>query len=219
MLSDGRTMILPQTISADGTRYANKDDSVIFWSKGNGLVFTENGKETYTGCIQIAPDSESLPHVYINTTQKFSIRYPLGYSVKDATEDWFGVGFFIATSTTVGTNLSTDTHMSVEEINTKSGSTEECTAGRFLGRELQTISTTTENGVTYSVGTASGAGAGNRYEETIYALIGTNPCFAVRYFIHYSAIENYSEGSVKAFDMQALFTEFDAIRHTLIIGQ
>src|SRR5258708_1849818 len=34
-LSDGRVMTLNQTISADGTRYSNTDDSFTFWSKGN----------------------------------------------------------------------------------------------------------------------------------------------------------------------------------------
>src|SRR5690349_923613 len=31
-LSDGRTVDLPQTISADGARYASADGSVIFWN-------------------------------------------------------------------------------------------------------------------------------------------------------------------------------------------
>jgi len=53
-LSDGRAMTLPQTLSADGARYANADESIVFWSKGNGLTFTENGKETYLGCVENA---------------------------------------------------------------------------------------------------------------------------------------------------------------------
>ena len=47
-------MTLPQTLSADGARYANADESIVFWSKGNGLTFTENGKETYLGCVENA---------------------------------------------------------------------------------------------------------------------------------------------------------------------
>ena len=48
--SDGRSLALPQTISADGARYGNKDDSIVFWSKGSDLMFTENGTSTYMGC-------------------------------------------------------------------------------------------------------------------------------------------------------------------------
>lgn len=52
VLSDGRKINLPQTISADGVRYANSDDSFIFWSKGNGAFIMENNVQTYTNCIQ-----------------------------------------------------------------------------------------------------------------------------------------------------------------------
>jgi hypothetical protein len=71
----------------------------------------------------------------------------------------------------------------------------------------------------YSVASSTGAAAGNRYDETVYALPGTNPCIAVRYFIHYGVIENYPAGTVRAFDEAALRSEFDAIRRTLINNQ
>jgi hypothetical protein len=35
MLSDGRSLSLPQVMSASGARYANKDESFVFWNKGN----------------------------------------------------------------------------------------------------------------------------------------------------------------------------------------
>ena len=66
---------------------------------------------------------------------------------------------------------------------------------------------------------STGAAAGNRYEETVYTLPGTNPCIAVRYFIHYGVFQNYPAGTVREFDQQALLASFDAIRHTLVIVQ
>jgi membrane-bound inhibitor of C-type lysozyme len=51
-LSDGRSMTLPQTISADGTRYANADESFIFWSKGDGAFVMEGNAQTYVNCAQ-----------------------------------------------------------------------------------------------------------------------------------------------------------------------
>ena len=52
VLSDGRNYDLPQTISADGGRYANADESFVFWSKGDGVIVLENGVEKdYTGCV------------------------------------------------------------------------------------------------------------------------------------------------------------------------
>ena len=51
-LSDNRKMILPQTISADGGRYANKDESFVFWSKGDGVMILENNQEKdYKNCV------------------------------------------------------------------------------------------------------------------------------------------------------------------------
>jgi len=52
ILSDGRNFDLPQTISADGGRYANSDESFVFWSKGDGALVMENNVEkNYTGCF------------------------------------------------------------------------------------------------------------------------------------------------------------------------
>lgn len=51
-LDDGSVMTLPQTISADGARYANADESFVFWSKGTGAFITQNGEETYSDCVQ-----------------------------------------------------------------------------------------------------------------------------------------------------------------------
>jgi membrane-bound inhibitor of C-type lysozyme len=61
VLSDGRQMTLPQTISADGARYSNGNPQIaagqpgaetfIFWSKGNGAFVQENGTTTYNNCL------------------------------------------------------------------------------------------------------------------------------------------------------------------------
>jgi hypothetical protein len=80
-------------------------------------------------------------------------------------------------------------------------------------------STLSDNGVDYSVAQGGGAGAGNLYSETVYAIPGSSACTAVRYFIHSSQIGNYPPGMVTAFNKQALLTQFDAIRHSLVLSQ
>ncbi len=50
-LSDGRSIKLPHVISASGARYANKDESIIFWNKGNTAFITEGATTTYKECI------------------------------------------------------------------------------------------------------------------------------------------------------------------------
>jgi membrane-bound inhibitor of C-type lysozyme len=52
-LSDGRSLALPQATSASGARYASKDESFVFWNKGDTAFITEgkDGKETYSDCV------------------------------------------------------------------------------------------------------------------------------------------------------------------------
>lgn len=50
-LSDGREIDLEQTISGSGARYANADESIVFWNKGDTAFIQENGKETYSDCV------------------------------------------------------------------------------------------------------------------------------------------------------------------------
>lgn len=54
ILSDGRKIELPQAISASGARYANSDESFVFWNKGNTAFIEENGQTTFTDCLEAA---------------------------------------------------------------------------------------------------------------------------------------------------------------------
>ena len=50
-LSDGRKLSLPQARSGSGARYANGDESFVFWNKGNTAFVEEGGKTTYADCV------------------------------------------------------------------------------------------------------------------------------------------------------------------------
>jgi len=50
-LSDGRQIKLPQAMSASGARYANADESFVFWNKGDTAFITESGSTTFTDCL------------------------------------------------------------------------------------------------------------------------------------------------------------------------
>jgi membrane-bound inhibitor of C-type lysozyme len=47
-LSDGRNIKLPQAMSGSGARYANKDESFVFWNKGDTAFVTEGKDEAMT---------------------------------------------------------------------------------------------------------------------------------------------------------------------------
>ncbi|TSC51896.1 MAG: hypothetical protein LiPW41_663 [Parcubacteria group bacterium LiPW_41] len=58
-LSDGRNMLLSQAISASGARYANQDESFVFWNKGNTAFIDEKGEVTFKDCIEKIAGDES----------------------------------------------------------------------------------------------------------------------------------------------------------------
>ncbi len=80
------------------------------------------------------------------------------------------------------------------------------------------VQQTGRKGIVWSVTHGSDAGAGNFYEETIYAVVGTQRCLAIRYFIHSTNIGNYDPGTVRAFDEKALIATFDKIRDSFRIS-
>ena len=52
-LADDKKLTLPQTLSGSGIRYANPDESFVFWSKGD-TAFVEEGANravTYADCV------------------------------------------------------------------------------------------------------------------------------------------------------------------------
>jgi len=224
-LSDGRTMSLPQAVSASGARYANADETFVFWNKGNTAFITENAQniETYSNCVaSTTTGPEEIWNTFASSTLGFSLQYPPSYTVDQtyqynllgpANPKIKGVKFSIPKSMATGSNLSSsDTGISIEWI---PGLTR-CTASAFFGQKVvpQTIK---DDGTSYSVASTSDAGAGNFYDETVYALDGSNPCQAFRYFIHSTNINNYEPGAVQEFDRAALLEQFDRIRRSLTV--
>lgn len=51
-LSDLRKMELNRAISASGARYANSDETFVFWNKGDTAFVEENGQTTYADCLE-----------------------------------------------------------------------------------------------------------------------------------------------------------------------
>lgn len=49
-LGDGRKLKLPQAEAASGIRYANQDESFVFWSKADEAFIAEGETITYADC-------------------------------------------------------------------------------------------------------------------------------------------------------------------------
>lgn len=147
---------------------------------------------------------------------QFSVEYPDTYTVNTKYtytalgpgKDIPGVAFTIPASLAAGTNLSEDSYVSVEQL--KSGA---CEAKSFLG-STQSARVVEENGTSWSAAQGGGAGAGNFYDETVYAAKFGAQCYGLRLFIHSTNIGNYDPGTVIEFNREALDEVFAQFRAT-----
>ena len=79
----------------------------------------------------------------------------------------------------------------------------ECLAPSMEGPS--TFSTTTINGVPFSVFKTSDAGAGNYYKTTSYRTLHNGTCYAIEYTIHSAQIANYPTSyGLQPFDEQTI---------------
>jgi len=69
VLSDTRGFVLHKTSSASGIRYANDNESIVFWGKGNTAFLQEHDTITYKDCVeQPKPEPDTLsPNPIIDT--------------------------------------------------------------------------------------------------------------------------------------------------------
>lgn len=227
ILSDGRSKILTKIMSASGAKYSNADDSFVFWNKGN-TAFIEEGSaqtETYTNCTTASGISgvENW-NTFASSTMHLSVRYPTDYTLQRTYTYTLngpdgpaiqGVKMIIPPTLYQGTNLSGyDTGVSIEQL---PAATSTCSALAFLPQVGLVEKSVKDLGVSYLTASLSGAGAGNRYDETVYTLKSAPVCTAVRYFIHSTNIGNYTEGSVKEYDKKTLLAQFDKIRESVVL--
>ncbi len=158
------------------------------------------------------PKPEQL-NTYSSATYGFSAAYPEGFVVNenysytgfgDEGTAIPGVSFTVPPQYAQGTNLSSDSHVSVE-VYRGTGTT--CRAKVFLaGEQID------PNALNAQV---NGAGAGNFYEESVYAIEGSSPCTAVRFLIHSTNINNYPEGAVREFNKAEVLQLFETIRRSV----
>lgn len=167
----------------------------------------------------VATSTDPLASWATYSTSTYSVKYPSGYLLNpNYAYDQFGqaklihgISFSVPEAMATGTNLSADTHVSVEQL----PRARVCSGDIYIKADVSATKVTGPNGIEYSVASTTGAGAGNFYEEIVFAVSSSTPCTAVRYLIHSTNIGNYPEGTVREFDRAALLGEFDQIRDSL----
>ncbi len=185
----------------------------------NTVTTTASPTATVTPEIPVMDDGWQR---YDNATFAFSIRYPALYTVNEEHvysalgpgSEIKGIAFMVPSSISTGTNLSADSYLSVER---QALNDTECRPRAFLG---QSVNERTEsiNGRNFTLADSSGAGAGNRYDETVAVTsVGTN-CYGLRLFIHSTVIENYEPGTVREYDRQSLLDDYSKFRASFVTG-
>lgn len=214
-LSDGRSITLPLVPAEEGARYEH--ETFAFSVVGNGATLMEDGVATLENCV-LLPDAVDGKRVYGDAELGISFAYPLDYFLDEAHRYQLsparviaGVSLTIPARMREGTNLSADTYLSVEYAPNVDG----CSALLFA-HTRETVSAV-DGEREYSLATTTEGAAGNIYEEWVYALPETDPCIALRYFVHSTRLENYDPGTVRAYDRAALLAAFDAIRRSLVV--
>ena len=185
---------------------------------GGTLYFLQKNTPTAQPQQQVQSPAVSATSTYASST--FSVVYPTDLTVDPAFDNTEvsaakpinGVKFAFPQAMATGTNLAADTFISVEEL----PRAKICTGDIYLKQNVKSTKFIDGN-VTYSLATTSSNAAGNIYEEYVYALPGSSPCTAVRYFIHSTDIHNYQPGTIQPFDRAKLLNTFDAIRRSLML--
>jgi hypothetical protein len=193
---------------------------LLGWGAWHFGLFSKFSSNTPPATTDTTQTQTPTLQTYTSPTAGFSISYPNDFALNTAyaysgfgeKKLIHGVSLTVPGSMATGTNLGSDTYVSVEQL----PNAKKCTADIFIVDDVK-ASTMQEGSTTYSVATTSGAGAGNRYEESVYAIADSKPCTAVRYFVHYSVFENYPAGTVTEFNRAELLSSFDAIRRSLAL--
>jgi membrane-bound inhibitor of C-type lysozyme len=220
-LSDGRTLNLPQTTSADGARY--EQGNIAFVTSGDQAYLQENNATTYNNCIVNNGNTVSNGmKSFTDQGKTFTFEYPAAFMVSGGgigyTESWktdsdSTLGLILATiNVPQGYEPNTNFGDATFTVGTSSdpAAVKSCLADTT--GDNPTSTTATINGVNYTKITTEDAGAGQRYLTTSYRTVQNNQCYAIEYTIHYADLENYGPGSgVTAFDQQKITSALDSI--------
>jgi len=182
---------------------------------GGGAYYWFMADRTQTEVPQTQAPTQMATSTYATST--YSIVYPNDFT-KDESYFYdqfsgkpiYGVKFSIPLAVATGTNLSSTSYLSVEQL----PRARKCSGDIYLPDDVK-ASDSTENGVLYSVATSTGAAAGSLYEEMVYAFPKSSPCTAVRYYIRFANMGNFEPGTVREFDRGMLLSALDAIRVSL----
>ncbi len=224
-LSDGRTLTLPHTVSADGAQYGS--GTVLFVTKGDQGFLQENANTTYDNCI-VNSSGSAVSGIKSFTDQghTFTLNYPANLTLAGG-----GIGYTqnwkVDTDSTLGLILVTlkspanympKTNLGDVKFSIGTSSDPKAVASCLTDTSGAGVikSTVAYNGINYTKLVTVDAGAGNRYETNSYRTVQHGQCYAVEYTVHYAVLENFDPSmGIKQYDVAKVHADFDGIVQSL----
>jgi len=190
---------------------------IIIGAIGTFITFLVTAK---TDVISQSATPTDTPKPYISTLFNFTITPQPGFTLQEAYlnqtlgpgREIPGIAFQVPEQLTKGTNLSADSYIAVEKLPDV-----DCEPGSFLdsATSVETVAIGTN---TFVKSSASDAGAGNLYIDTVYVVGKGDACYSVRTVEHTTNILNYEPGTVKEYDRKALQKDFIAMIESLTLN-
>ena len=186
------------------------------------------GYYAWANFLQPAPKPEPAPPMpqqpiqtdmtYASSTMGISLTYPQGfllqqdYAYTGVSEEKpiFGVKLSLPATMTTGTNLASDSGISVETLPRANN----CTADIYLLANVK-AQALMDGAIAYSIASSSETVDGETIEETVFAIPSSSPCVAVRYYLHSS--DDSSATGTRPFDRAVVIAAFDKIRRSMTV--
>jgi membrane-bound inhibitor of C-type lysozyme len=214
-LSDGRSLTLPQVVSADGTQY--KSGTTLFVNKGDEAFLQENGSNNYDNCLAGLNNTVMNGRkTFINQGNNYMFSYPQNFILSGGgigyTQNWKMGG-----DSTMGLLLAKVSIPKEFQPKTNFGDATFTVGTSSDPQALSTCLGTSKSwilisNVPFTTVTTSGAGAGNRYDTTSYRAIRNNQCYAIEYTIHYVALANFpSNRGITGYDQKKVQAALETI--------
>ena len=119
-----------------------------------------------------------------------------------------GVKFVVPASFTEGTNLAPDSGVSLEVLPRAAN----CTGDIYLKANVK-AQPVQSGAVTFSVATSTETVGDESFEEAVFAIPGSSPCIAMRYFLHTTAMAS----TTLPYDRAGVLAAFENIRASLSV--
>jgi len=199
-LSDGRDFTLKQAIAASGARYADSDERIVFWNKGNTAFITENDSTTYRHCVIKGEDDLVNLEMFRDREARVVFRYPrVLQQYRSSVEDTSGWSYAstkrgnLVVQLRLGRSFQPKTNFAGATFSVGWSAEPEVVKSCLkppMGMSIKS-DTVLHNQTQFVRSRYGDAGAGNFYQTVQYRTLKNNRCYSIEEMVHSMNIHNY----------------------------